>query len=518
MDFDRLVETGMRYQHHAPPYWLNRGSMAEETPRRHRVTCRPRRCCLIVILLLVSLAPTAVAQPPNIVLIIADDQAWTDFGFMGNQRVHTPNLDALARRSAVFVNGYVPSSVCRPSLATLMTGLYPHQHGIHFNHGPPGNAGYNRMATVEDYHRTRRREFELIGSAQTLPSILRRERGYRSLQTGKFWEGHYRNGGFTDGMTTFEPPPRDQTFGGVRRLAGGQHVAHGNGDAGLQIGRNTMQPIFEFIDACRRSTVPWLVWYAPYLPHQPHDSPEKFYRLARSRGDVAEHELPYFAAIAQFDETVGTLVAHVERNQLANNTVFVFLSDNGWRPSRKRDRNRPAEFAQTERSKRAPFDDGVRTPILIRWDGVIEPARYKGLVSTIDIFPTLLDAAGLSSSPIEETRETARPGLSLMPIAKREQAAKSDRAVFGEIYPGDATSLGHPERDIAYRWVRQGGWKLIVPHARPEGAKPWGSYLDSVALFNMESDPLESENLAGVPEHESRVEQLSDLLDRWWTP
>ena len=145
---------------------------------------------------LVPQSPLAAAQtndrtrdrvaepPPNIVYIISDDQTWTDFGFMGNRRVATPHLDALAARSARFVNGYVPSSVCRPSLATLLTGLYPHQHGLHFNHGPPGNAGYIRMTSRQQYQQTRSREFALIRQLDTLPGLLGRKRGYRSLQTG----------------------------------------------------------------------------------------------------------------------------------------------------------------------------------------------------------------------------------------------------------------------------------------------------------------------------------------------
>ncbi len=281
------------------------------------------------------------------------------------------------RRSTRFVNGYVPSSVCRPSLATLLTGLYPHQHGITFNHGPPGNAGYNRMTSREEYERIRQREFDLIRRLATLPGILQRECGYRSLQTGKFWEGHWHNGGFTEGMTTFQPPPVEQSFGGTRILAAGERVAHGNGDAGLQIGRRTMAPIYEFIDDCNAAGTPWLVWYAPLLPHQPHDSPPKFYDLARSHPNVAEHELPYFASIAEFDETVGNLVDYVEDKGVADKTVFVFVSDNGWRPSDNRERNRPQEFAHTKRSKRAPFDDGLRTPILIRWDGVVKPSHPR---------------------------------------------------------------------------------------------------------------------------------------------
>ena len=112
------------------------------------------------------------ASRPNIVMIIPDDQTYSDFGFMGNSRAHSPNLDRLAEQSAVFVNGYVPTSVCSPSLATLLTGLYPHQSGIHYNHPPPGNSAFNRMATAEEYVRTRSESFERIKAVDTLPRVL----------------------------------------------------------------------------------------------------------------------------------------------------------------------------------------------------------------------------------------------------------------------------------------------------------------------------------------------------------
>ncbi len=452
-------------------------------------------------------------QPPNIVYIISDDQSWTDFGFMGNPRVHTPHLDKLAKKSARFVNGYVPSSVCRPSLATLLTGLYPHQHGIHFNHGPPGNAGYNQMKSRQQYEATRQHEFELIRKQKSLPEVLRRELGYRSLQTGKFWEGHWRNGGFTEGMTTFEPPPSHQKFGGIRKLADGQSVAHGNGDSGLQIGRVTMAPIFRFIDNCLDAGDPWMVWYAPYLPHQPHDSPKRFYELASNKSGVQEHELPYFASIAQFDDTVGQIVGFIETKGLSDNTIFVFVSDNGWRPSQMRQGNRPQEFAHTHRSKRAPFDDGLRTPILIRWDGVIPPKTHNGLASSIDLMPTLLAAV--------EAKQRSKgdlPGMNLLPIAKGKGEIANDRTIFGEIYPGDATSIGHPERDIAYRWIRQGEMKLIVPHQHGQDKKAWGNYLDSIALFNVTIDPHETTNLATSPAQQQTTVRLHTLLTNWWSP
>lgn len=478
------------------------------SPRTSQLT----RIAAAIVLMLAG-ASTHAAAPPNIVYIISDDQSWTDYGFMGNKRVHTPHLDALARQSARFVNGYVPTSVCRPSLATLLTGLFPHQHGIHFNHGPPGNSGYNRMTSRTEYEQTREREFDLIRRLPTLPGLLASEAGYRSLQTGKFWEGHWRNGGFTAGMTTFEPPPIDQTFGGARTLAGGQRVAHGNGDAGLQIGRVTMAPIFQFIDDCETAGVPWMVWYAPFLPHQPHDSPDEFYELAKSHPDVAEHELPYFASIAQFDATVGELVQYVEDRGLADDTLFVFVADNGWRASENRERSRPEEFAHTKNSKRAPFDDGLRTPILLRWDNVIEPATHTGLVSSIDLMPTILAAAGVNPPD-----STELPGVNLLPFTRGKHVLDTDRALFGEIYPGDASSLDHPERDIAYRWVRQQDLKLIVPHVQAPHEKPWGDYLDSVALYNVTADPFESTNLANSPALSDDVVRLQDLLNNWWTP
>ncbi len=446
------------------------------------------------------------AAPPNIVYIISDDQTYRDFGFMGNKRVHTPNLDALAAKSLVFENGYVPTSVCRPSLVTLLTGLYPHQHGVTFNHGPPGNSGYNRMTSRQAYENARSPEFEIIRKLDTLPAWLKKGKGYRSLQTGKFWEGHWRNGGFTEGMTLFTPP-EEQDYGGVRTLASGEAVAHGNGDWGLKIGRETMKPITEFISDSEKSGDPWLVWYAPYLPHQPHDSPEKYYALAKSQPDVAEHELPYFAAIAQFDDTVGELLDIVEANADSSNTLFIFVVDNGWSPGLKRSRNRPAEFDHSRESKRAPFDDGVRTPILFRWDGHIDPRVESAPVSSVDIVPTIISAIGLEKIP----------GTSGIDLLKKD-SIDPNRAVFGEIYPGDASSLDDPAGDIAYRWVRQRNLKLIVPHFHHLKQQAWGSYLDGPALFDLVSDPEERNNLiAEIDLAEGRV-RLKALLDDWWRP
>src|SRR5688500_14941734 len=156
-------------------------------------------------------------------MIVSDDQAWTDFGFMGHPVIKTPHLDKLAAESAVFPNGYVPTSLCRASLASLLTGLYGTQHKICCNDFPMAK---ERSAT-----------HPFIKSMPTVPRLLA-DAGYASLQTGKFWEGHYSNAGFTHGMTEK-----------------GRH-----GDEGLDIGRYTMQPVFDFIVRNAVTMKPFIVW------------------------------------------------------------------------------------------------------------------------------------------------------------------------------------------------------------------------------------------------------------------
>ena len=438
--------------------------------------------------------PPLEAAAPNIVLIISDDQSYRDFGFMGNDLVYTPHLDRLAAQSARYPNAYVPMSVCRPSLATLLTGLYPHQHGIHFNHPPPGLREMRKM-TADQYRATRAKTDYLIENAATLPRILA-QHGYACLQTGKHWESDYRTAGFTHGMTLGRPAKRLGQVTGTRTQENGQPVAHGNGDAGLVIGRETMKPIDEFVDKCA-GRQPFFLWYAPFLPHTPYDAPPRFRQLYDGK-QVPRHLLPYYAEIARFDETVGRLLEHLQRRSLLSNTLIIFVTDNGLRPdSRHPDR-------QDRRSKLSPYEDGLRTPVLIRWDGHTRAGEHRQLVNTVDLVPTMLAAAGLSS------KITPRmTGRDLLPSATGRKSLASE-AVFGTIYPNDAVELGQPSRHVRGRWMREDHFKLVVPG-------PANPFLP-LALFDLAKDPGEKVNLAGDPLHAARISRMIDKLDRWWRP
>jgi len=434
----------------------------------------------VAIASLFACAPAAEEPLPNIVLLISDDHAWSDYGFMGHPEVKTPSLDQLASESMVYARGYVPTSVCRPSLATIATGLYPHQHGITGN-DPPGGPGVVRDPVG------RARMVEVFQRNQTLPELLG-ERGYVSLETGKWWEGDPKNHGFTDAMT----------HGDVSR--GGRH-----GDDGLTIGREGMQPIYDFVDTAVAEDNPFFLWYAPFLPHTPHNPPDRLVESYEASGlhpEVAK----YYAMIEWFDETVGQLLEHLDETGVRDNTLVLYVGDNGWLQ---------AEDTQVQGltpGKMSPYDAGSRTPIMMRWPGKVEPGRdEQTLVSSIDFAPTVLRALGMEPLP-------AMPGLDL-----RDPEALGNRTeLFGALFAHTAVDIDNPEANLKYRTiVREDGWKLILPHAPNRDVLltingvvgDWARL--EPELFNLTEDPHETTDLA--TERPELVEELGAALDSWWS-
>ena len=420
------------------------------------------------LLFIVCCLPAVAATQPNIVLIISDDHAWTDYSFMGHPHVRTPHIDRLTSQSLTFTRGYVPSSLCCPSLATIITGLYPHQHLVTSNDPPlpPGTPrrGFQQTAAFREGRETMGSHLRAV---PTLPTVLGGA-DYLSLQTGKWWQGHYRHGGFTHGMTK-----------------GQRH-----GDEGLDIGRKTMQPIFEFIAEAQREDRPFFVWYAPMLPHSPHNPPERLFEKYASAAP-SPHVARYWAMIEWFDESVGQLLDHLDRQKLARDTIVVYVADNGWIQSIDNPRYAP-------RSKQSQYDGGVRTPIMIRWPGHVEPKTSDALAVSIDIMPTLLEAVGLSP-----TREMQ--GINLLDA----KAVDRRKAIFGECFTHNAVNLDDPAANLRWRWMVEEEWKLIVPDPTNEPDA-------TVELYHLGDDPHEKRNLAAAqPDH---VKRLQAQLDAWWNP
>lgn len=407
------------------------------------------------------------AAPPNIVLIVSDDHHWRDYSFMGHEHIRTPHLDQLASESLVFPRCYVPSSLCCPSLASIITGKYPHQHKIVGN-DPPGM--HDASASAEERAEANRRGREVMSrhleEAVTLPTMLK-AKGYLSLQTGKWWQSDFSRGGFTHGMTK-----------------GQRH-----GDEGLEIGRKTMQPIYDFIADAQKQAKPFFVWYAPMMPHDPHIPPERL--LAKYLDKAPSPQVAkYWAMVEWFDETCGQLLDHIDEKGLSKNTIVVYVTDNGWITNPETGRFAP-------RSKQSPYDGGLRTPLMIRWPGQVTPQQSQRVVSSLDIAPTLLAATGNERSP-------DMPGIDLLAAG----ALEKPHTIFGECFTHDIADLDRPAASLRWRWcIVDDRWKLIVPANRNDAS-------GELELYDLLDDPFENRNLAA--ENPARVKETQKVLDAWW--
>jgi len=408
------------------------------------------------------------AQRPNIVFVISDDHDNEHLGFMGHSFVHTPTLDRLAEAGSVFTCAHLPMSRCHPTLASFLSGRWPHQSGIYYNYGP--------------------RPLDPAGSL----ARLLQQAGYATYVEGKYWEGDPREMGFT----------------------------HGEGKTAKTFVRKGQEKLFEFIDQVG-GRQPFFVWWAPKIPHGPHNPPEKYQRLfdrdkipipdwfSGDREQFREREFKSFAMEAWLDDGLAQLVDRLRRKGLFEKTMFVFVIDNGW--------------CNGLVSKGSPFEKGVRTPIFFSLPGTVPAGRrFDQLVSTLDLYPTILDYAGV---PVPETAA----GRSLRPIIEGRPAELRE-VLYGAIYPAFATEGdARPERDVYALYARTRKWKYIlftqdVVESRNRTYFRIQSILTDYPerkrgdqdLYDLESDPHELNNLAAAAEHRQQLQQFkADVLD-WW--
>jgi uncharacterized sulfatase len=394
-----------------------------------------RACCAAVLLVLLGCGePT----PPNLVLVIGDDQHWSDFGFMGSPRAQTPQLDRLAAEGTVFRTGYTAASVCRPSLLALLTGLEPDRYAEH-------------VRRLEQRAGRRLSAGEVIRQVETLPRRLR-ERGYVSFQAGKHFEGSAVDAGFDAGMI------------------------RSPGDDDEILARKTLEPVFRFLEQHREE--PFFLWFAPKLPHVPHDPPQRFLDLYRDR-ELPPRTLRYYANVTRLDAAVGALLERLDALGLGDRTLVAFLSDNGWVPGAE-----PGPYLWSlggPKGKSSLYDAGLRTPIVVRGPGVQAGAVRDELVSAFDLFPTFLDYAG--AGPVK-----GRPGRSLRPLLEGRAGAAREALVVSmqriRADTADGRVLGKGPLVPGGVSVRTRRWHLLDYWQRePE-------------LYDVVADPEETRNLA----------------------
>lgn len=422
--------------------------------------------CLSVVLVAAQLP---AADRPNIVFIISDDHDNEHLGFMGHKHVHTPNIDRLAKTGTVFTTAHLPMSRCHPTLASFLSGRWPHQTGIYYNYGT-----------------------ERLSPENSLPKLLKAA-GYATYVEGKYWEGDPREMGFT----------------------------HGAGKTARTFVRKGQDDLFAFIDEVGGKQ-PLFIWWAPLMPHTPHNPPRKYLELfdreeipvpdyitAGNREQFLKKEHLSFAMEAWLDDGIGQLEEKLRSKGLYENTMFVFLIDNGW--------------CNGLVSKGSPFEKGVRTPMFFTWPGKIKGGqRFDQLTSTLDTYPTILSYAGV------ETPQSAA-GLDLRLTIEGAESAGREQ-LFGAIYPAFVTENDErPERDAYALYVRDRRWKYILYLQDVEQRRNQKYFrIQSIAteyptrskgdedLYDLESDAHELTDLAADDQHQERMAGMRAAALAWW--
>lgn len=470
----------------------NRTPTEAEQTHEGRETDRPRK----------SAGPQAkaVSGSPNVVLIFADDMGWGDVGYHGYKDVLTPNIDRIAAEGVQFSQGYVSASVCGPSRAGLMTGVYQQRVG----------AGENASATgFPDNIPDRMKMSGLPVSQPTIAEILR-PAGYRCGMIGKWHLGveqplrpHHRGFnyffGFLNGSrdyTAWEPrfaQKKDKwpIFSNDRMLPAEENAYLTDRFSERAVGfinHNTQKPFFLYL--------------AYNAVHHPWQVPEKYLERTKHLSDVEDRR--FFAAmILAMDDGIGRVLKTLDDAGVADNTIVAFVSDNG--SPRGQGLKHVAKDASVERHegtlmsnpgphrgyKGDTYEGGVKVPFAIRWPGKIKPgSRYDLPVSTLDIAPTVAATIGVS----KPHKGHPFDGVDLLPFLNGDK---------GDARPHDVL---YWRRDNDYA-IRQGDWKLQWNDAS-------GSM--SIKLFNLADDPGEYKDLAAAePE---RAQRMQNLFDAWDSP
>lgn len=409
-------------------------------------------------------AAEQAAERPNFVFFITDDISPDDLSIYGNKKIQTPNLQRIASQGLVFDNAYLTASSCSPSRCSIITGRYPH------------NTGAPELHT------------KLPPDQTTFVQSLRRA-GYHTVISGK----------------NHMAPPRQLGF----------DVISDSRPAGAE---NWIQHLRE-----RPEDQPFFCWFASHDAHRPFtptenaprydadevEVPPMLFDGPLTRGDLAN----FYHEVSRTDHYAGELMEELERQGVADNTYFVYCSDNG----------RPFP-----RCKTYLYESGIQTPLVVTGPGV-PTGRTNALVSSVDFAATFLELAGVDKPDTVQ-------GISMAPVL-RDPAAEVRDVAFAErnwhVYQTHERAVR--SGDWLYIWnawperhnVSGESAVFIFPSAKelwqmaeedkltPAQALLTQAPQPAEMLFHVENDPHQLNNLAEDPEHRQVVEKMRSLLDRW---
>lgn len=464
---------------------------------------------IVILLLLAPLASLQAAGRPNIIFFLVDDMGWqeTSVPFHTevttlNRRYHTPNMERLAAQGMKFTQAYA-SAVCSPSRLSALTGMNVARHRVtnwtlRKDRSPdnpskliqPPDWNLNGVCTSAGIERT--------VQATPLPALLRAA-GYRTIHVGKAHFGAKGTPGENPLHLGFDVNIAGHGAGGP-----GSYWGEKNYSAawrtnppdliwdvpGLEAyhGKNiylTEAITLEAVKAVEKAIAdkqPFYLYMAHYAIHAPWEKDDRFYQKYVDAG-LKPFEATLASMIEGMDKSLGDLMATLDRLGVADNTIILFMSDNG-SPSQCPP-NLPLRG-----HKLTPYEGGIREPMLVKWPGVTKPATVcRDPVVIEDFFPTILDLARAEWRG--KTLQTV-DGVTFVPLLKGEGKTPADRA-FVWHFPHNYSGQG------PFSAIRQGPWKLIYHHANRR-----------LELFNLDDDLSETHDLA--KDDPAKVAELAKLL------
>lgn len=409
---------------------------------------------------------------PNIIIVITDDQGYGDLGFTGNPIIHTPHIDAFAKESIRFTDFHA-SPTCAPTRAALMTGRHEFRSGV--------------THTIQERER-------LSLKAPTIAQVLQ-SAGYTSGIFGKWHLGD---------EDEYQPGRRgfDEVFihgaGGIGQTYPGScgdapdnsyfnpAIRH-NGKFVKTKGYCTdvfFGQAINWMDSRRKKKAPFLAYITPNAPHTPLDCPEEY--VKRYEGKVDEKTARFYGMIENIDDNFGKLLAKLDEWKIADNTLVIFLTDNGTAGGSE------IFNAGMRGRKGTPYEGGTRVPSFWRW-----PENFKGgrdchaLTAHLDIFPTLAEITGTKIPG-----KIKLDGRSLVPLLQNPTADWPDRFLF--------THVGRWEKGKAEESKYE---KCAVRNARFQ-------LVNNTELYDLKSDPGQKQNV--IAKHTEVVTQMRRAYDQWW--
>jgi len=432
---------------------------------------------ILVALLTVLMAGLAIpaqsnskSVKPNIVIILADDLGYGDVGYNGGQ-AETPNIDRLAKEG-VKLQRFYTAPLCSPTRAGLMTGRWPIRYGM-------------AESVITPW-----RKWGLPTSEQTIAEMLSNAGYERRGIFGKWHLGHYKkellplNRGFThftgcyNGTFDYFTHEREKQLDWHRNW----ETVREKGYVTDLIGREAVR----FIEEC--PTDKPFFCYVPFtVPHLPLQAKEE--DIAKYRHIEDERQRVYFAMLDSMDQVTGQMLKAIDDKGITDNTVVLFMSDNGG-----------VSFANNgiyRGSKGSTYEGGIRVPAVIRWPDGIEGGRtIDAPMGYIDVYPTLKSIAGVTTAD-----PNSLDGINLLPLIQGKAKA-TPRKWFSYV------AQGTPSNKFA---LTEGPWKLVLVNGLPaqaDPAKPKGP--PSIELFQLDRDPAEKNNLV-MEEPERTAAMLKDL-------